>query len=340
MDEPIDDHPQLPKGQLQGPPAALRRKGSGQAEDRRQSMDDLKRMAIFAAVVQHGSMSGAARHLDISTSAVSQQVRALEQSGGVTLLHRSTRKLTLTDAGARFAEHCQAMVAAAGQARSQLTLAHEAPSGELRLSAPVGFARHVAPALAPLLAEHPALRLKLLVDDAMIDLIDARIDLALRAGRLADSSWTAKRLCALEWALCAAPSYLQARGTPQSPAELAAHQWVASTRGAGAALHFTLTGPNAQTHDLRIEPRITSNNQLSLQQLCSAGLGIGIMVRADIDDELRSGRLLPLLADWRLPSIDVWAVTPQRDRQPAKVRHAIAALHAHFRLVPGALVSG
>jgi DNA-binding transcriptional LysR family regulator len=301
-------------------------------------MDDLKRMAIFAAVVQHGSMSGAARSLSISTSAVSQQVRALEHSGGVTLLHRSTRKLTLTDAGARFAEHCQAMVAAAGHARLQLTLAHDAPSGELRLSAPVGFARHVAPALAPLLAEYPALHLKLLVDDAMIDLIDARIDLALRAGRLADSSWTARRLCALEWALCAAPSYLQERGMPQSPAELATHQWVAAPRN-GAALQFTLTGPDAQTQELRIEPRITSNNQLSLQQLCSAGLGVGMMVRADIDDELRSGRLLPLLPDWQLPTIDVWAVTPQRDRQPAKVRHAIAALAAHFRSVPGAVVA-
>jgi DNA-binding transcriptional LysR family regulator len=300
-------------------------------------MDDLKRMAIFAAVVQHGSMSAAARHLAISTSAVSQQVRALEHSGGVTLLHRSTRKLTLTDAGARVAEHCQAMVAAAGQARSQLALAHDAPSGELRLSAPVGFARHVAPALAPLLAGHPALRLKLLVDDAMIDLIDARIDLALRAGRLADSSWTAKRLCALEWALCAAPAYLRDHGVPRTPDELAAHQWVATPRG-GTALRLELHGPGGQAQALTVEPRVTSNNQLSLQQLCSAGLGIGMMVRADIDDELRSGHLLALLPDWRLPAIDVWAVTPQRDRQPAKVRHAIAALQAHFKSVAGAVV--
>jgi len=299
-------------------------------------MDDLKRMAIFAAVVQQGSMSSAARQLGISTSAVSQQVRLLEQGGGVTLLHRSTRKLTLTDAGARYAEHCHTMVAAAARARAQLTLAHDAPTGELRLSSPVGFARHVAPALVPLLADHPALSLKLLVDDAMIDLIDARIDLALRAGRLADSSWTARRLCALEWVLCAAPSYLQERGTPSTPADLAAHQWVAAPR-AGAALQFTLTDPNAQTHALRLEPRITSNNQLSLQQLCSAGLGIGLMVRADVEPELRSGSLVALLPRWHLPPIDVWAVTPQRDRQPAKVRRAIEALALHFRSAPGAV---
>ena len=299
-------------------------------------MDDLKRMAIFAEVVQQGSMSSAARKLGISTSAVSQQLRLLEQGGGVTLLHRSTRKLTLTDAGARYAEHCQAMVAAAGRARAQLTLAHDAPSGELRMSAPVGFARHVAPALALLLAEHPALSLKLLVDDAMIDLIDARIDLALRAGRLADSSWVARRLCTLEWILCAAPAYLRLRGVPLAPPDLLAHQWVATPRS-GNALHILLTGPQAQTQELRVEPRVTSNNQLTLHQLCAAGLGIGMMARADIDDELRTGSLVPVLPDWHMARIDLWAVTPQRDRQPANVRHAIAALQAHFKTVPGAL---
>lgn len=297
-------------------------------------MDDLKRLAIFAAVVRHGSMSGAARSLSISTSAVSQQVRLLERSGGVTLLHRSTRKLTLTDAGARLAESCQTMVDAAAQARQQLALAHDAPSGELRLSAPVGFARHVAPALAALLADHPALRLSLLVDDAMIDLIDARIDLALRAGRLADSSWVAQHLCAFEWVLCAAPAYLNRRGMPTTPAELAAHDWVGMARE-GSAQTLGLVGPGGARHELGTAPRITSNNQFSLQQMCVAGLGVGLMVRAEVDDELRSGRLVPLLTDWRMPPIDVWAVTPQRGQQPAHVRHAIAALQRHFAVAPG-----
>ena len=123
---------------------------------------------------------------------------------------------------------------------------------------------------------------------------------------------------------------------PSTPADLTAHQWVAAPR-AGAALQFTLTDPDAQTQHLRIEPRITSNNQLSLQQLCSAGLGIGLMVRADVEPELRSGSLVALLPDWRLPPIDVWAVTPQRDRQPANVRRAIEALALHFRSAPGAV---
>ena len=299
-------------------------------------MDDLKRMAIFATVVEFGSMTRAARQLGLSTSAVSQQLRRLEQSGGVTLLHRTTRKLTLTDAGARFGEHCRTMAAAAAQARAQLALAHDAPEGELRVSAPVGFARHVAPALAPLLADHPALRLRLLVDDAMIDLVDARIDLALRAGRLADSSWSARRLCGFGWGVYAAPAYLHRHPAPASPAELSAHQWLGAPRQ-GTAVELTLTAPDGRAETQRLEARITSNNQLTLQQMCVAGLGLAALVRTDADDDLKAGRLVELLPGWHAAPIDIWAVTPQRDNQPAKVRHAIAALAASLRALPGAV---
>ena len=120
-----------------------------------------------------------------------------------------------------------------------------------------------------------------------------------------------------------------------APADLVSHQWIGSPR-AGSGLRLELTGPQEQAQTLRIEPRITSNNQLTLQQLCTAGLGIGLMVRADIDDDLHAARLVELLPDWHLPPIDVWAVTPQRNRQPAKVRHAIEALQTHLRAVPGA----
>ena len=299
-------------------------------------MDDLKRMSVFAAVVEHGSMTKAARRLHMSTSAVSQQIRALERSGGVTLLHRTTRKLTLTDAGARFAEHCRAMVRAAAQARELLAQAHDAPEGELRISAPVGFARHVAPALAPLLADHPLLTLRLLVDDAMIDLVDARIDLALRAGRLADSTWVARRLCAFTLGLYAAPAYLARRGVPGGPAELPSQQWIGAPRD-GQHLAVDLLGPGGAQAPLRLVPRIMSNNQLTLQQMCVAGLGIALLVRNDLEDDLGTGRLVPVLPDWQPAPIPVWAVTPQRDGQPAKVRHAIAALASSLRALPGAV---
>ena len=297
-------------------------------------MDDLKRMAVFASVVQHGSMSGAARALGMSPSAVSQQVRLLEREGGVTLLHRSTRKLALTEAGQRVHAQCAAMCAAADQARAELAASREAPSGELRLSATVGFARHVAPALGPLLAAHPSLRLRLLVDDAPIDLINARIDLAVRFGRLADSTWAARRLGTLEWWLCASPDWLAQHGQPESPDALLAHTWLGFARE-GNGLMLDLQAPDGATRSLRVEPRIVSNNQLSIQQMCEAGLGLALMGSLDVQDALQAGRLVRLLPQWGLGTLGIWAVTPQRDSQPAKVRQAIEALHRYLITLPG-----
>lgn len=297
-------------------------------------MDDLKRMAVFAAVVRQGSMTAAGRTLGMSASAVSQQVRQLERDGGVTLLHRSTRKLRLTEAGERYSAHCAAMVAAAEGARAELSATREAPQGELRLSAPVGFARHVAPALGPLLAAHPALKLRLLVDDARIDLIEARIDLAVRFGKLPDSTWAARRLCGIGWLICAAPEALAAQPAPVRPQDLQAMQWL-HLGGDHSEVVLDLTGPAGERELVHAAPRIASNNQLSIQQMCRAGLGLALLGSVDVHDELQAGRLVTVLPQWRLAPLDVWAVTPQRDAQPAKVRLAIDALQAYLRALPG-----
>ena len=297
-------------------------------------MDDLKRMAVFASVVQHGSMSGAARTLGMSTSAVSQQVRLLEREGGVTLLHRSTRKLALTEAGQRYHALCAAMATAAEQARAELAASRAEPGGELRLSAPVGFARHIAPALGPLLAAYPALRLRLDVDDALIDLIGERIDLAIRFGRLADSSWVAQRLGRMEWWLCAAPSWVEQHGLPTHPDALLTQGWLGFSREPGG-LQLDLRSPQDETRTLRLTPRIASNNQLSIQQMCEAGLGPALQGSMDVHEALQAGRLQRLLPEWGFGAMDIWAVTPQRDAQPAKVRLAIAALGQYLRSQAG-----
>ena len=297
-------------------------------------MDDLRRMAVFAAVVRQGSMSGAARELAMSPSAVSQQVRALEREGGVTLLHRSTRQLRLTDAGERFHGACAALVVAAGQARAELAAAREAPSGELRVAAPVGFARHVAPALGGLLAAHPSLRLRLLVDDAPIDLIESRIDLALRFGRLPDMPWAARRLCAFDWCLCASADWLARHGEPHSPEALLGQTWLGFASEGGGLL-LELSGPEGQRQSLRVQPRIASNNQLSIQQMCEAGLGLALLGSVDVQAQLDSGTLRRVLPLWQAGSLDISALTPQRDAQPAKVRLAISALADYLRRLPG-----
>ena len=293
-------------------------------------MDQLKRMAVLATVVEQGSFVAAARQLRTTTSAVSQQVRALERDMGVTLLHRTTRKLSLTPAGANFHEGCAAMLAAARSAQDGLMQLRDAPEGELRVAAPVGFGRQLGPALAPLLAAHPGLSLHLEVEDGFTDLVGKRIDLAVRFGRLPDSSWVAQRLGGKTMALYAAPAYLARRGVPATLADLAGHDWLVlqpSTEGEHTlALHNT----EDQRQTLVIHPRASSNNQLSLQQLCEAGLGLAMLSPSDLEGEVPDGRLVPLLPGWRLPVLPVYALTPQRDAQPAKVRYAIDALRTRL----------
>ena len=336
-------------------------------------MDDLKPLAVFAEVVDAGSMSAAARRLGMSPSAVSQTIRALEQQGGVTLLHRSTRKLALTEAGERYYPHCQRMLEAARAAAQSLQHARDAPTGELRVSAPVGFAAHVAPALAPLVAEAPQLRLRLLVDDAMIDLIDARIDVAVRIGRLADSSWVARKLCDFDTILCASPEYLARAGTPATPQQLPAHQWLAfgrETAAPGQPDGLPALGPlpaasaknlgkggmatsqpvtmvlNARSADgdvqrVHVQARIASNNQISLQQMCEHGLGIAHLGHADVVPSLARGALVRLLPQWAFGTMPVWAVTPRRDEaEAAKVRGAVEGLRRYFATLPSTAIAG
>lgn len=311
-------------------------------------MVELKPYAVFAETVAAGSMSGAARRLGMSPSAVSQTIRALELQAGVTLLHRSTRKLALTEAGERCYPHCRRLVEAADAAAESLTRARDAPSGELRVAAPVGFAAHVAPALAPLLAESPQLRLRLLVDDAMIDLIDARVDIAIRVGRLTDSSWIARPLCEFEMVLCAAPSYVERHGVPGAPDELGRHHWLASTHETLAAaddaaaphaerlptLALELHGSAGERRRVDVGVRIASNNHLALQQMCEEGLGIARLAYADLLPALARGALVRLLPQWRFTPVPVVALTPRRDGDPAKVRFATEALKNHFATLP------
>jgi DNA-binding transcriptional LysR family regulator len=279
----------------------------------------------------------------MSQSAVSQTIRALELQSGVTLLHRSTRKLALTEAGERYYPHCKRMLEAARAAAGSLQQAHDAPTGELRVSAPVGFASHIAPALAPLLVSAPQLRLRLLVDDAMIDLIDARVDLAIRVGRLADSTWVARRLCEFETILCASPDYLAVHGTPKTPQDLSKHQWLALARESSDAgksskpvsMELDFTAADGRAQQIQVEARIASNNQVSLQQMCEHGLGIARLGRVDVYPWLQRGALVQTMHAWRLPSMPVWAVTPRRDAKEAKVRLALDYVQRYFMKLPG-----
>lgn len=292
-------------------------------------MEQLKRMALFATVVEKGSMVGAGDALGMSASAVSQQVRRLEEATGVTLLHRTTRKLTLTEAGASFYESCKQIVELAQQAEQRLAEQRDAPVGELRIAAPIGFSGPLlCEALAPLLNAHPGLSLTLFYQDEQIDLVESRIDLAVRVGRQEDSSLIARHVAEWRMLLCAAPAYLARAGWPGDPQQLLKLDWI------GMHLeriqHLSLHGPGGLQQRLRLESRVTCNNILAARQFTLAGMGVSLQPEAEVRGLLASGELLPLLPDWQLEPLGLYIVTPRRDAQPAKVRYAIEALRRHL----------
>jgi DNA-binding transcriptional LysR family regulator len=296
-------------------------------------MDQLKRMAVFAEVVAAGSLTAAARRLDMTPSAVSQHLRQLEGALGLALLHRSTRKLTLTEAGARYIEGCTAMVAAARAADQALARHRDEPEGELRIAAPIGFGGLLAQALAPLRC-HPRLSLQLLLDDALVDLIDARVDIALRAGSLPDSSLVARKMGSMGAQMCAAPGYLGERGWPQAPQDLAAHDWLGGRPGSTGAQTVVLHTDGGETATVLVTSRAQASQVTALHALCVEGWGISVVVSDDDRRALADGRLVSVLPQWRLPDLPVYAITPRRGVQPAKVRHALALLAAHFEKLP------
>ncbi len=293
-------------------------------------MDRYRRMAMFVTVVESGSIRASARELRLSPSAVSQQVKRLEQEIGATLLRRSTRRLALTEAGEAFYEGCAAMVAAARLAHEGLADLQESPVGDLRISAPAGFAAtHLVTALTPFLASHPALSLHLVVTDEPLDIIRERIDLAITIDlALPSSSLVRHHLADWPLVLCASPEYLAKRGTPRTPHDLAQHDLLALPPWHHSA--EVLTGPEGQHHRVVVKPRVTSNNQFSIEQLTVQGLGISFCVEPEIAGELASGRLVRVLPEWSGQTLSVDVLMPQRTRQPAKIRLAVDALRAYL----------
>jgi len=291
-------------------------------------------MAVFAEVVNAGSLTAAARQLGMTPSAVSQHLRLLEQSLGLALLHRSTRRITLTEAGERYHAGCAAMVAAARSAEQSLARLRDEPEGELRLAAPIGCGGLLATALAPL-RRYPKLGLRLLLDDALIDLIEERVDIALRVGTLADSALVARKLGNMPRQLCASPAYLAERGWPTHPQDLLRHDWLGGRPGGSAGAGNTgetleLRGSTGEVETVHVQGRVLASQVTALHALCVAGWGISLVVSQDDRRALADGRLVAVLPGWRLADLPVYAITPRRGEQPAKVRHALDLLAAYF----------
>lgn len=288
---------------------------------------NLNRLAVFAALVRAGSFTRAAEELGMTKAMVSQHLARLEQELGVTLLVRSTRRMSLTEAGATFHADCVRILAEADAAIARVGESRDTPRGTLRLTASLDYGiAVVVPKLARFMREHPAVQVDLVLSDHISDVIAERFDLAIRGGWLRDSSLRSTRIGGFRQLLVATPDYLAAHGTPRRPEDLAPHGAIAMS-ALPAPLRWTFTAQGGQRRTVRLRQNAQANSAAAVRGLVLAGAGIAVLPDYMVEDDIRAGRLVALLAQYRLPEGGVHAVYPGR-KAPAKVRAFIDLLQA------------
>ncbi len=294
-------------------------------------VDDLR---LFFRVLDTGSISAAARSLDVSVAVASQRLKRLETSLGVRLLHRTTRRLHATPEGLALAEQGRALVEDLEALTGSLRRGGDAVAGTLRVTMSASFGQqHVSPLLPAFLARHPALRIAVNLDDRVTDLVGSGFDLAVRIGTLDDSSLVARHLAPNRRVLCASPGYLAARGTPRTPADLADHDGVLLVGRNGRQDVWTLAGPKGPI-DVRMQGRFESNLGEVLRDAALAGLGIALHSYWHVSDDLRDGRLVVVLPGFPVAETAIWAVMPQRRMVPPRVTAFVDFLAAEFAQPP------
>lgn len=282
-------------------------------------MKSLDALAVFAAVVEHGSFSAAAQRLGVSKSAVSKRVSQLEDELGVRLLHRTTRRLSLTEAGERCHEHAVLALRAARDAVDAATELQVEPHGLLRVSSPMSFGRlHIAPLVPELLHRYPRLRVELVMDDRRVDLVEGGFDVAIRVGDLPDSSLVARRLAACRHVLCAAPEYLERHPPITTPADLLGHNCLVFSYASDAS-EWSLEG-DGRVERVAVSGSYRVNNSEALLAAVCGGLGIGRLPTFVAGPALAEGKVSGVLPGFRLPVKTVHAVFPERQHLPAKTR--------------------
>jgi DNA-binding transcriptional LysR family regulator len=286
---------------------------------RRMDVDRLHAMELFVRVVETRSFSAAARELNLGQPAVSKTIAALETRLGVRLLIRSSRQLHPTEAGEAFYERARRALAEADEADSAARGLDAGLAGRLRVCTPVTFGRlHVAPKLGDFLGAHPKLRLELIMDDRRIDLLEENIDVALRLGELADSSLTARRIATGDRLVVASPDYLRRKGEPRTPSDLVGHEAITYTQQGGGDQWRLRKGTTEVS--VLAPSRIAFTAAEGLREGVLAGLGLAIVTRWMMSAEIEAGEVVPLLTDWTLPTVDLWALYPSGRMPTAKAR--------------------
>lgn len=295
---------------------------------------DSAKLRDFVEVMRRGSFAAVARDRGIDPSSVSRAIAGLEAELGLRLFERSTRRLAPTEAGALFFQRIEPIVE---QLEDAQTMAREVGSrvrGTLRITAPLTFAQlNLVPLLPELADRYPELSLELLLTEAIVDLVAERIDIAIRLGRLADSTLIANRLAPMVYVVSGTPEYLERHGRPQTPQELAGHNCLLfPIPGHGPRWRFRK--PGEPETEVQVSGRLVISNGLALRECSLAGMGLTLLPRGNVWRELGDGTLVDLFPDYEVTPSDfdiaAWLLYPSRSYLPLKVRAFIDFLKEKF----------
>jgi DNA-binding transcriptional LysR family regulator len=294
---------------------------------------ETQELIAFHSVVKHSSFAKAAEELSLSPSGVSRIVTRLEERLGVRLVQRTTRSLSLTEAGTAFYARASQILADLADAEAEAQMSTAQPRGNLRMTAPIPFGeRFLTPMLEEIIGMYPELSVDLVLTNRLVDIIDEGVDLAIRIGALSDSRLIARRLCTNQRVLVAAPSYIARRGTPATPDELTEHESIIYT-GFPRPREWKLIGPDGPL-SAAISGRLGCNTVQVLIQMALKGLGITIGPTLYVQEELENGNLMRVLPDFQFEPTGIFAVYPSARQLSTKVRAVVDFFAARFQDPP------
>jgi DNA-binding transcriptional LysR family regulator len=294
-------------------------------------VDRIGDLNLFLRVLDLGSISAAARTLDVSVAVASQRLKRLEKSLGVRLLHRTTRSLRVTAEGAALAVRGRPLIEDLEALTGSLRDTAEQNTGMLRMTIPASFGRqYISPLLPEFLQRYPRIKVHAHLADQIIDLISEGFDLAIRIGALADSSLAARRLAPNRRVLCASPQYLRRRGTPHSPADLKDHDCLRVTSFKDSQEHWHLRSEDGIESTVKVQGMLESNFGEVIRDAALAGLGIALHSTWHVCDDIASGRLKVVLPNYSLPESGIYAVMPERRMVLPRVRAFVEFLSEKF----------
>jgi DNA-binding transcriptional LysR family regulator len=294
-------------------------------------MRNVSNMEVFVRTVRCGSLSAAARALAMTPAAVSYRLSRLEGTLGTRLLHRTTRRLTLTEDGTHYLREAERLVDQLGQVEASVSRRDEVPQGTLKIAMPASFGRqHIAPLMPKFLKHYPGVRLNMLLSDDMIDIVGQGVDMAVRICRLKDSEFIARKLAPDRRVVCASPDYINRYGIPKAPEELSSHNCLVLSQQP----YWLFNGPQGEQR-IRVGGNFECNSGEAIREAAISGLGIALKATWDIARAIKTGRLVVLLKDFPIASeTSVWAIYPSRRNVPAKVTAFISFMKEHFDSQP------